>query len=109
MPQRAVLQLAVGADDGALAVGRDLLERHVHGGEQLVRHVDAHRVEQRHHREDVGLVAAGKGIGQHRTDGTAHQRRVGTRSELVVDVLDMGEDATDFDHEKEPCFSLSKY
>jgi len=27
----------------------------------------------------------------------------------VVDVLDMGEDAAYIDHEKEPCFSLSKY
>jgi hypothetical protein len=42
-------------------------------------------------------------------DGTAHQRGVGARTELVVDVLDMGEDATYFDHEKEPGFSLSKY
>jgi len=109
MPQRAVLQLAVGADDGALAVGGDLLQRHIHGGVQLVRHVDAHGVEQRHHRQDVGLVAARERIGQHRADGTAHQRGFGTRAELVVDVLDMGEDATDFDHEKEPCFSLSKY
>jgi hypothetical protein len=26
-----------------------------------------------------------------------------------VNVLDMGEDAAYIDHEKEPCFSLSKY
>lgn len=99
-----MLQLAVGADDGALAISGDLLERHVHRGVQLVRHVHAHGIEQRHHRQDVGLVAAGERIGQHRADGTAHQRGVGTRSELVVDVLDMGEDAADIDHEKEPCF-----
>ena len=104
-----MLQLARGTDDGALSVGGNLLQGHVHGGMQPVRHVDAHGVEQRHHRQDVGLVAARKGIGQHRADGTAHQRRRGARSELVVDVLDMGEDAAYIDHEKEPCFSLSKY
>jgi hypothetical protein len=74
-----------------------------------VRHVDAHGVEQRHHRQDVGLVAARERIGQHHADGAAHQRGVGARAELVVDVLDLGEDASDVDHEIEPCFSLSKY
>jgi hypothetical protein len=104
-----VLQLAGGADDRALAVGGDLLERHIHRGMQPMRHVHADRIEQRHHRQDVGLVASREGIGQHRADGAAHQRRCGARTELVVDVLDMGEDATYIDHEKKPCFSLSKY
>ena len=104
MPQRTVFELAVGTDDGTLAVGGDLLDGHVHGGVQPVRHVDAHGVEQRHHRQDVGLVAARERIGQHRADGTAHQRRFGTRAELVVDVLNLGKDASDFDHGEEPCF-----
>jgi hypothetical protein len=69
----------------------------------------AHRIEQRHHRQDVRFVAAGEGIGQHRADGAAHQRRRGSRAEFVVDVLDLGEDTADIDHENKSCFSLSKY
>ena len=67
------------------------------GRQQAARHVQPHRVQRLHHRQDVGLIAAGVGVGQHCGDGTAPQRLRGARPTLVVDVFHLGEDTSDVD------------
>ena len=98
MPQRTVFELAVRADDRALAVALEPLQRHAHRAAQLLRHVDADRLQRLHHRKDVLHVAAGEQVGHDDADRTAAQRHGGHRAELVVDVFDVREDAADLDH-----------
>jgi hypothetical protein len=98
VPQRAVFELAGGADDRALAVALDALGRHRHRVEQAARHLQADRVQRFHHRHDVALIAAGERICQHRSYHAAPQRGGRRRAELVEDVFHLGQDATDLNH-----------
>ena len=74
VPERAVLELAGQADQRALAVGLDpagAAERR----DQARRHLPAERLQRFHHRLDVGDVAAGVGVLQHRRGAAAQERR----------------------------------
>ncbi|MNV90381.1 hypothetical protein D3C71_1847630 [compost metagenome] len=104
-----MLQLTRSANNRALAVGFDALCRHGHGFQQALRHVQPHRLQSVHHGEDVGLVAPGIGIGQHRADGATQQGHIRHGPELVPDFFHMGKNASYLDHGDNLCNSLSKY
>ena len=57
VPQRAMLELAGLADDGALAVGLDRLRIAAERRDQALRHLEAERLQRLHHRQDVGAYA----------------------------------------------------
>ena len=75
VPQGAVLELAGGADDGALAVALDDFGIAAQRGDQRSRHLEAQRFEVVHEAGDVVDVVAGEGIVDHREHRGAAQRR----------------------------------
>ena len=61
-----------------------------HGRKQAPCQIEAQRLQRLHHRQDVGFIAAGIGIGEHRRDQCRAWPGVsGGRSEFVADLLDL--------------------
>ena len=88
MPQRGVLQLAVLADDGRLAVGDDPV-RPAEDIHQLPRHGEAEGFQRLHERHQVVYIPPGIGVGGHRGDIALPLRCLRGRTELVQHLLDV--------------------
>ena len=97
VPERAVLELARLADDGALAVALDHLRIAAQRIDQPPRHLEAERLEIVHQPGDLLDIAAGERILDHRRyrgPPARHRRR---RAALVQDFLDYGDEFANLD------------
>ena len=96
VPERAVLELAGQADQGAFAVGLDPVgaaeRRH-----EALRHLAAERLEGFHHRRDVLDVAAGVGVLHGGRAAATAQRQGQSRAVVVPDVFDRHDDLAHVD------------
>ena len=86
------------ADDGTLAVAFDRRGWQRQCVQQAARHLEADRLQRFHHRQDVGLVAAGERVAQHGGDRATAHWHGGDGAELVEHGFDLGQDAMDFNH-----------
>src|SRR5262249_26078299 len=87
VPERAVLEFAGAADDGALAIGLDVLRRDAERGDQAPGHVDAEGLQLLHQGHGVGNVAAGMGIVDDGRAGALLERPRRRRPALMQDPL----------------------
>jgi hypothetical protein len=63
-----------------------------------LRHFKADGFERLHHRQQLGFITAGKRVPEHGGDEATPRRHGRRRAELMVDGLDLRQDAADFDH-----------
>ena len=106
VPERAVLDLAGRADDGALAVALDRLRIAAERGDQRLRHVEAERLQIVGEADDVLDIAAGEGVLDDCEDRARGDRGLSpTRAALVEDLLDQGDALAQLNRWHERCFA----